>query len=178
MKKTLKKEVILAFIIGVVLASSMAVFANINASEIDYKNNQKVSDALDDLYSKIPNGKITITENGNNIDVSQYATADVNVVLEGKGTTWNRGTFTSVSGVNSINIGFVPNTFILTRVDNGKTIIFSREHNPNKYLHIASEEWKSIDPTMTSYGIRSINSTTDVYITNAGIAFSWYATTF
>ena len=48
----------------IVLASSVAVFATINASQIDYNNNQKVDDALDDLYSKLPSGEQSITANG------------------------------------------------------------------------------------------------------------------
>ena len=56
MKKIFKKEVIIAFVIGVILASSIAVYATINASDIDYTrtgtNITKVSEALNDLYDK------------------------------------------------------------------------------------------------------------------------------
>lgn len=47
-----KKSIIISFIIGVILASNIAVYASINASDVDYKNGQKVSQALDDLYNK------------------------------------------------------------------------------------------------------------------------------
>ena len=43
---------IIGFLIGVILASSIAVYASINASEIEYKNGKKVSEALDELYGK------------------------------------------------------------------------------------------------------------------------------
>ena len=55
MKKILKKEVIIAFIVGVILASSIAVYASLNASDIEYKNGKKVSEALDELYNKKQN---------------------------------------------------------------------------------------------------------------------------
>ena len=42
MKRIFKKELVIGIIIGAVLASSVAVFASINASQIDYKNNKKV----------------------------------------------------------------------------------------------------------------------------------------
>jgi len=47
----------------------------------DYTTSAKAIAALAKVISKgiTPTGKITITENGENIDVAQYATADVNV---------------------------------------------------------------------------------------------------
>ena len=78
MRKIIKKEFIIGIIIGIVLASSVAVFANINASQIDYKNNQKVDDALDDLYTKLPNGQQSITTNGT-YDISKKASVKVDV---------------------------------------------------------------------------------------------------
>ena len=96
MKKILKKEVIISFIIGVILASSIAVYATMNASEVDYKNGQKVSQALDDLYSKIPSGSLDITSNGNNINVKQYEKVNVNVTVAGTKTLlWTNDSPTS-----------------------------------------------------------------------------------
>ena len=65
-------KLIVGIIIGAILSSTIAVYASINASEVDYKSGKKVSQALDDLYSKIPSGTIPITTKGNQIDVSQY----------------------------------------------------------------------------------------------------------
>lgn len=48
-----KKSLIISFIIGVILASSITVYATINADNIEYRNGQKLSNALDDLYNKI-----------------------------------------------------------------------------------------------------------------------------
>ena len=48
-----------------------------------WKSSKNVADALENVKGAFedaqPKGKITITENGNNIDVKQYAKADVNV---------------------------------------------------------------------------------------------------
>ena len=54
MKKILKKEVIIAFIVGIILASSIAVYAaTINAKDVDYKDGKTVEYALNDLYTKL-----------------------------------------------------------------------------------------------------------------------------
>ena len=82
MKKIIKKEFIIGIITGIVLASSVIVFAvAINASQIDYKNNAKVSDALDDLYTKINTYK----------NLSQTTTATANDILNGKTAYDNSG---------------------------------------------------------------------------------------
>ena len=52
MKKIFKKEVIIAFIVGIILASSIAVYATINAKDVDYKDGKTVEYALNDLYEK------------------------------------------------------------------------------------------------------------------------------
>ena len=60
MKKLLKKEVIIAFLIGIILASSIAVYAaNISAKNIDYKDGKTVEQALNELYSK-PNSYVAL----------------------------------------------------------------------------------------------------------------------
>ena len=47
-----KKSIVIAFIIGVILASSIAVYAAVSASQITYKNDKTVEYALNDLYDK------------------------------------------------------------------------------------------------------------------------------
>ena len=67
MKKILKKEVIIAFIIGIILASSIAVYAAVSASQITYKDGKTVEYALNDLYSKsnkTPQQVATLTTRG------------------------------------------------------------------------------------------------------------------
>lgn len=51
MKKILKKEVIVAFIIGLVIASGITVYAtSYLASQIEYKDGKTVEQALNELY--------------------------------------------------------------------------------------------------------------------------------
>ena len=81
-KKNLK--ILIAFIIGIVLASVVAVFATINANSVDYTNNKNVSDALNELYNKssdyvLPTGSVNISTNGT-YNVSGKASAVVDVV--------------------------------------------------------------------------------------------------
>ena len=76
-KKNLK--LILGFIIGIILASSLTVYAyNYFSSDIQYTDNKTVSDALNELYSKIPSGFLDITENGV-YDISNKESVNVNV---------------------------------------------------------------------------------------------------
>ena len=87
MKKILKKEVVIAFIVGIIFASSIAVYAStINASNVDYKNGKTVEYALNDLYGKLPKGSTTITSNGENINIKQYESINVNVDVMGTKT--------------------------------------------------------------------------------------------
>ena len=52
-KKILKKEIIIAFIIGVIIASGITVYAtSYLASQVTYKEGKKVEQALNELYSK------------------------------------------------------------------------------------------------------------------------------
>lgn len=54
MKKILKKEVIIAFIIGVLISSGITVYATgYLASQVTYKDGKTVEQALNDLYKKI-----------------------------------------------------------------------------------------------------------------------------
>lgn len=53
MKKIIKKEVIITFIISIIIASTIIVYAtNYLASQVNYKDGKSVEDALNDLYSK------------------------------------------------------------------------------------------------------------------------------
>ena len=122
-----KKGIIISFIIGVILASSIAVYASISASEVDYKNGQKVSQALDDLYSKVPSGTKTITTKESNIDVSKYQYADttglytLSEVQSGKGTSWDTGTTNMTNGNCTIDLkdlNFTPSKVIVYYYNN------------------------------------------------------------
>ena len=53
MKKLLKKEVVIAFIIGIIIASGVTVCASgIFANQVTYKNGKTVEAALNELYSR------------------------------------------------------------------------------------------------------------------------------
>ena len=122
MKKIMKKEVIISFIIGVILASSIAVYASINASEVDYKNNQKVSDALDDLYNKVSTYKnlsTTTTVSPNSL-LNGYTAYDNsgNLITGSISTNCITKTITSSEMITSnntelIDFGFEPSYFVV-----------------------------------------------------------------
>ena len=80
-KRNLKS--IITFILGAILATGITVFATINANSVDYTNNKKVSDALNDLYNRSstyiqPSGSLNIISNGT-YNVLDKASAVVNV---------------------------------------------------------------------------------------------------
>lgn len=150
MKKILKKEVIIAFIIGIILASSIAVYAaTINAKDVDYKDGKTVEYALNELYR-------IGTENKKQ----------------------NSGTFSSVVGVNEINIGFVPSKIVFTK-GNGVTCCYNSEiSNSNTYtcnstgVHTYS---LNSDSTDANAKILSVGVTTKLYASSANESWYWFA---
>ena len=80
-------KVIIAFIIGIILASSIAVFATISASSIDYTANKKVSEALDDLYT-LANSQTQITNSTiiSNFSISNSALSGLTTTISLSGT--------------------------------------------------------------------------------------------
>ena len=44
-------KLILGFALGTIITATIAVYATINANTVDYTNNKKVSDALNELYN-------------------------------------------------------------------------------------------------------------------------------
>ena len=92
MKKVLKKEVVIAFIIGILLATGIMVYAdNYLATQINYTRNNNtitVSSALDELYTK------TKYNHGTG-QVKQNGTIEINLGFEEPTEIWihlDRGT--------------------------------------------------------------------------------------
>ena len=122
-------RLIIGIIIGAILISGISVYATGQylASQVEYnKNGQaKVSDALDDLYSKVPSGTKTITEKGNQIDVSKYQYADTTGLYTqaeattGEGRYWIKDSFKCGDGFEySYPTNFQPSMMILKAPDN------------------------------------------------------------
>ena len=80
MKKILKKEVIIAFIIGLLIASSIAVYAaTINAKDVDYKNGKTVEYALNELYGK----QAQVVAQGEKVSSGTTITVDIGSFVVG-----------------------------------------------------------------------------------------------
>ena len=131
---------ILGIIVGIVIASGISVYATSTylASQVEYnKNGQaKVSDALDDLYSKVPSGTIPITTKDSKIDVSKYQYADTTGLYTqaeattGEGITWIKGSFSAPNKTNhEINIGFKPSQVIINGYENGAYSVMYCDRN-------------------------------------------------
>ena len=113
-------KVIIAFIVGIILASSIAVYATISASEVDYKNGKKVSEALDDLYSKVPSKEdVKITEATTGINVRDALTIDTSSLYpksqDGENVFFKKCSVElDANGYGVIDdIGFTPKTIVV-----------------------------------------------------------------
>ena len=76
------KKLIIGIIIGIIIASGITIYATINANAVDYTNNKKVSDALNELYQLTNGGQAE--------------------------TQINYGEFTTTTATH-VNVGFRPN---------------------------------------------------------------------
>lgn len=148
MKKILKKEVIIAFIIGILLASSIAVYAaTINAKDVDYKDGKTVEYALNDLYSKsnkAPQQVATITTNDR---TATYTMQNDGYILGTAGTKTDDGTganiyFTKNETTNIVFITDYRNSNLYTvslYVTKGTTISV---RNDGGIYNLTVYEWK------------------------------------
>ena len=207
--KILKENIklIIAFLIGVIISGTVFAYSYYS-DDIGYikqgtTNEITVSDALDDLYSKVPSGSTTIELTGS-FDVSQFATAVVQNLYtttqynnnyttgynEGntagynsglaasKGKTYNYGEGTVTSSREfKFNIGFTEPSYIIVAVLNS---------NVGSAIHHVSLYIRNSNGTYTQYHAGGSNANqslvtgTEFKFTAAnsewaGKAFKWIA---
>ena len=131
-------KIIIGFILGVLLTSSI-VYAAVSANQISYTkqgvNANNVSEALNDLYSKISNEEKTITLNGNNTLDKYYKNLNVNVSL----THYSKSSIAASNIGNTTICDFIPQ-FLFLKVNyvNGNTnvhyIFWSTDNCQHFYL--------------------------------------------
>lgn len=95
MKKILKKEVIIAFIIGVLISSGITVYATgYLASQVTYKDGKTVEQALNDLYKK---------NNGSEFDNKNYIQTGLSIYQD-RVTILSGGYYVDENNVTYVNI--------------------------------------------------------------------------
>lgn len=145
MKRILKKEVIIAFIVGIILASSIAVYAySYAAKDVSYTKPGtdtaiNVETALNDLYSRSQviyitgtNGKTDGIESfkvEHDNDNAAIYTAEVNLLYSINST--NDGDFHELAelGYNNGSLGFRYSSFSVKKGD----IIYIKRDTNNKH---------------------------------------------
>ena len=132
-------KLVITFILGMILAITITAYAVINANQIDYTSNKKVSDALDDLYDKSSELNTLKT----NLNQANASASDIlsgkkayvgNSLITGtytpittmKGTEWNEGEFTCTVKTHTINLGFKPK----------KVYMYAFPNNSNEYYEM------------------------------------------
>ena len=142
----------------------------INAIPSSYKNLSTTTTAT---ASDIVSGK-TAYNNSGTLLTGTYVAPSM------KGTEWNYNSFVSTVGENTINVGFQPNRIVFLNNSNGVSIIYDKTKSESTFMVSYSSDKKvsevSISSSLTSTGIRSIGSTTKIYLVTAGNTWSWFAT--
>lgn len=142
------KGIIISFIIGVIIASSITVYAySYIASDIKYTDDKSVADALNDLYNRL------------------YIESEIT----GKGKYWNKGTKT-ITGGDTVNIevGFEPSYIIFTRASDKCDIVYNSTISTTKqYIRGTENNLNRGDTGIVSIG-------TIVSFTSIGNTATWY----
>ncbi len=135
-----------------------------------------IADGVAEEYTLIePTGKITITENGNDIDVAQYAKADVNVAGGQSDFTTAEVTVHNLSGEsillfcpNCIDLEEPPMSGLLNvaHAEPGDTII-----KIAMYKGLASLEWGAIENVTATGGITVDSDETATVVGDGTITF-------
>ena len=157
MRKLFKKEMIIGFLIGIVVTTSIAVYASINANTVDYTNNKKVSNALNELYSNMSNETKTITQNGQQVLEKYYKNLNVNV----ENNQLQQITLYDTKQL----IGNITTPYTFNGEINLGLIIISSSNNENNFERYVAE----IDELSSgTYEIIDNTALTTAYSSNAG----------
>ena len=132
-------KVIIAFVVGVILASSITVYAySYLASDVKYTDDKSVQDALDDIYGKMSNDTKNITSNGIQTLDKYYKNLSVNVPST---SNYNTGSGVLSDKFTISNLSYRP-TFVMVfiaggqRSDWGQMAYYSE--NKQKYIQLAT----------------------------------------
>ena len=135
MKKN--KIIIISFLIGIIVASSIGVYAVVNASNINYKDGKSVEQALNELYANknstfnITSGEAWLIANKeitaiNNLSVFQFRNLD----------------FSNIKTITChFSAAHANNTFLLRNSD--ETELYANLGNPTTATEINLEEYRS-----------------------------------
>ena len=123
----------------------------------------KIGPEADDILVEPPSGKITITENGTDIDVSTYATADVAVsggssdfstaevtlvLTPPEGVTLTSWVIVNAS-FNTGNISWLPNDNLIEETNK---IILPMAKNADNSICAVFEDFSGVDAEYNEYG--------------------------
>ena len=204
--KFLKNNVklFIGIIIGIFLASGTILAYSYYANDISYTkqgiaNEITVSDALDDLYSKVPSGSKTIESTGS-FDVSQYATAVVQNLYtttqynnnyttgynaglsESKGKRWNSGSF-NTTGIYNIPTGFRPSKIIVyTNGTSESMYVYDSAVSSSQFVKVGIGNdsnpyytYYNLGDTISNTRINSISDTQVQFNNPKGSLYRWFA---
>ena len=147
-------KLIIGFIAGIILASGIAVYASVNANSIDYTNNKKVSDALNELY--------TTSSTYKKLDVGTTATADD--ILTGKTAYSSSGQL--ITGLKDLTPTFgtpTSDSYQGPVIANPSTTI---SLNKGKYLLVVNGSYANLRDFSQNYSNNDHSGTFSVTCTN------------
>ena len=141
MKKN--RVIVISFLIGIIIASSVGVYAAVSASNINYKDGKTVEQALNELYanknntSNITSGEAWLIANKeitaiNNLSVFQFKNLDFS----------NIKTITCHFSATNVN-----NTFLLRNIEENE--LYVELGNPTTATEINLEDYRSSSKSTT-----------------------------
>ena len=146
------KKMLIGFILGGLLFGSMVYAASYNANDITYTK---------------PGASTSITV--------KSALDELYTRASGKS---NSGSFTTVAGENSIDVGFVPSKMVIYYNSNMIILYDSTISTTKSYAYklTAPGYEQTITTTNTSHAaFTQIGTTTKIYLQSAGLYLTWFA---